>query len=293
MKKTLHEDFFSHMSELDGSSDAIKHLAEKQISAHAVAPPAEIWFNIQKKIRETPIQKSAFGFTEAFKNFFSPPLVPALAVGIIGIMVTAFVLLSQGSVPAQTPLVELSAVREQTQGQVIAAKGLQIENTSTGAISHSSGAVEKIVIASGSWKMKLNHSELEKPIEFTFPGGVLSPIGTAFTLKVSGDTTAIDLTEGKIKLTSGIGASLKTETIVAPYQGYLTAPPKPAVESEQKPVVASRYASMVGTQVVIELKNGDRLSGRIKSANAGRLILAGQSGNLTVREADIQKIQRN
>lgn len=285
----LHEELFKFLADSGDTGGKIQKLAQQNVENMKMAPPQAVWSNIQKGISESANQRSGRSFGEALKNVFNPPLVPALAIGVAGILVGAFLLLNRGTSSEHVPLTELSALTEQKAGAVFVARGMRIENTGKGSISHESGPKEKITIASGAWKMQMNHSELERPVEFVFPGGMLEPIGTAFTLTISGDATTVDLTEGKIRLTSGPAAAQRTQIISAPYQGRLGA--EPVSKTPQAPL--SKYANLVGRNVTVALKNGDRLSGRVKSTVGGKILLANSSGLLTVREGDIESITRN
>lgn len=143
--------------------------------------------------------------------------------------------------------------------------------------------------------MQLDHKALEKPVQFFFPGGALEPIGTAFTIQITPQSTVVDLSEGKIRLYEfePQGKKWKATEIVAPYRGSLKPAPVTTELNEPEPVketpkaAASRFSAYVGHSVTLELKNGDRLSGTLKAASGGKIILVSSAGTLTVREADV------
>lgn len=301
-KEDLKEEFFNYLTETPSKGrDKIARLAADEIKATSLAPPDALWLKIQKKISEQrAVEPSGFG--TKLKSLFSPPLMPALALGAIGILVGAFLLLSQGSAPKEVPLVEITKAIPKQKGDVLLAKGIRIENLGGGSVSRVPGSTDKIILSSGSWQMALDHKALEKPVQFLFPGGAIEPLGTAFTVNIGKEGTVVSLTEGRIRLyerDASDAQKWKTSDVVAPFNGSL----KPApVETEIKMETAvvekkkekpSKYANYVGKNVTVELKNGDRLSGKLRTAKDGVLSLAGASGNLRVRERDVVAISRN
>jgi hypothetical protein len=300
-KEQLKEEFFKHLTETPSAgSEKISRLAADEIRSASLAPPDALWLKIQKKIAAQPeIVQSSFG--DKLKALFSPPLVPALAIGVVGILVGAFILLNQGTVPPQAPLVELSQNTLKQKGNVLVAKGVRIENLGSGSIARIPGNTDKIILQSGSWRMALNHKDLEKPVQFIFPGGALEPLGTAFTVAISQDGTVVNLSEGKIRLyeRDAAGKKWKASELTAPFNGTLKASPVEMdikIETEivgKKKEPPSKYANYVGKNISVELKNGDRLSGTLRSAKAGVLSIAGNSGNLRIRERDVVHLGRN
>jgi hypothetical protein len=127
-------------------------------------------------------------------------------------------------------------------------------------------------------------------------------MGTAFSIKIRPEGTDVQLSEGKIRLLEYHSEKNRWEgrELSAPFHGVLApqplntepvlAPPKAA--EEKKPVTPARYAPYLGREITLELKNGDRLTGKLRSATGGKIVLAGASGNLTVRDADVVAIQR-
>lgn len=299
-REELKEELFKYLTETPSAGrEKIARLASDEISATALAPPDALWLRIQKKISEERAVENV-GFGAKLKSLFSPPLMPALALGAVGVLVGAFILLSQGSSTREVPLVEISANTLKQKGDVLMAKGVRIENLGGGSIARIPGVVDKVVLQSGSWQMALNHKELEKPLQFVFPGGILEPIGTAFTVTIDRDSTRVNLTEGKIRLyeKDAEGNKWKTNEFGAPYMGTLKPAPveteikvEPVVEKKKE--VASKYANYVGKAITVELKNGDRLSGRLRAAKDGVLSIANSSGNLRIRERDVVGISRN
>jgi hypothetical protein len=301
-KEQLKEDFFKYLTEEPSpGKEKITRLAAEELNAASLAPPPALWSKIQKKISEQRAIEDV-GFGAKLKSLFSPPLMPALALGAIGVLVGAFLLLSQGSPPKELPLVELTKAIPKQKGDVFMAKGMRIENLGGGTIARIAGNTDKIILSSGSWQMALEHKALEKPVQFIFPGGALEPIGTAFTVTIGKDGTAVNLVEGKIRLYEHDPADAKKwkmSELAAPYNGTL----KPAaVETEikietdvveKKKEIPSKYANYVGKDITVELKNGDRLSGKLRTAKDGVLSIANASGNLRIRERDVVSISRN
>ncbi len=74
-----------------------------------------------------------------------------------------------------------------------------------------------------------------------------------------------------------------------PIERELPDAPKPAEE----PKPASKFARYTGRQVMVELKNGDRLSGKVIGAASGKIMLQGSAGRMTVREGDILSVAAN
>lgn len=298
-KNTLTEELLGHLTETPSSRPerrVIDALVQKNSEEMKMQPPADIWRGIQKKISEQPKQSGSL--SDRLRALFSPPLVPALALGIAGVLVGAFILLNTGTSRKETQLIELSAVTPKKAGEIIFAKGMRIENTSGGAIAHASGVTEKITLLSGAWKMEMDHNALEKPVQFFFPGGALEPIGTAFTIQIMSQSTVVDLSQGKIRLYEAAASdkNWKVTEISAPYHGSLKPAPVttelivPEPEKEKPKAPLSRFSAYVGHNVTLELKNGDRLSGKLKAAAGGKIILVSSAGTLTVREADVVQL---
>ncbi len=301
-KEQLKEEFFKYLvDEPSTAKEKIARLAAEEMSATAMEPPAALWSKIQKKISEQrAIEDVSFG--SKLKSLFSPPLMPALTLGAIGILVGAFLLISQGSTPKEVPLVEITKAIPKQKGDVLLAKGMRIENLGGGTIARIAGNTDKIILSSGSWQMALEHKALEKPVQFIFPGGALEPIGTAFTITIGNDGTAVNLIEGRIRLYERDAADAKkwkSSEVAAPFHGTL----KPApVETEikieadiveKKKEIPSKYANYVGKDISVELKNGDRLSGKLRAIKDGVLSIANASGNLRIRERDVVSLSRN
>lgn len=303
-KTKIHEEFFRHLAELPPAGkegEKMEALARAAAEKKQVQPPDAVWRGIQQRIAAQ--REPSVGFLGLLKGLVSAPLFPAYAVALVGIMVGAVFLLNRGSAPQQLQIVEIAGQRPQQKGDVLMAKAMRIENSGSGGISRvSAPASDKIVFHSGDWKVSLRHSDLEKPVQFIFPGGALEPIGTAFSIKIRPEGTDVQLTEGKIRLLQFHSEKSRWEAreLSAPFHGVLAPQPlntepvagqAKAVE-EKKPVTPARYAPFIGREITLELKNGDRLTGRLRSAHAGKIVLAGASGNLTVRDADVVAIQR-
>lgn len=303
-KAKISEELFRHLSETaSGGKEAekIRALSRDTAAKNAVTPPDAVWRGIQQRIAEQPAPTT--GFLGTIKGLFSAPLFPVYAVALVGIMVGAMFLLNKATAPQQLQIVEIAAQRPQQKGDVLIAKAMRIENSGSGGISRISAATtDKIVFHSGDWKVSLRHSDLEKPVQFIFPGGALEPIGTAFSIKIRPEGTDVQLTEGKIRLLQYHSEKNRWEgrELSAPFHGVLAPQPlntEPVAETakapeEKKKVIPARYAPYLGREITIELKNGDRLTGKLRSATGGKIVLAGASGNLTVRDADVVAIQR-
>lgn len=309
-KTKLSEELLSHLSAKASNTaegEAVRRLAESAAATHEVNPPPEVWAAIQRKIAAASVNpQEQGGFLTTLKSFFSTPLVPVFAVAIAGLMVGAVLLLNRATAPHEQQIVELAAQRPQKKGDVLLAQGMRIENSAAGAISRIAGTKEKIVFYSGEWKVTLRHSELERPTRFVFPGGALEPVGTAFTIRIQPAGTDVQLTEGKIRLLQFRSEDSKWEAkeLTAPFHGVLAPQPlntnvpesdeikeEKKIE-EKKTVVPPRYAPYIGKEITIELKNGDRLSGKLRQAGGGKILLSSASGTLTIRDADVVKIER-
>lgn len=300
-KNILTEELLAHLAEKPSSRperQVIDAMAQKAGDEMQMQPPAEVWRGIQKKISER--QGEASSFIDKMRALFTPPLVPALALGIAGVLVGAYLLLNTATSRKEMQLIELSAVTPKKSGEVILARGMRIENTRGGAIAHASGVTEKITLLSGAWKINMDHNALEKPVQFFFPGGALEPIGTAFTIQITPQGTVVDLSQGKIRLYEFEASAKKWKAteIGAPYHGSLKPAPVTTElsvtepEKEKPKAPASRFAAYVGRDVTLELKNGDRLSGKIKSANGNEVILVNQTGKLVVKESQILSVEK-
>ncbi len=161
------------------------------------APPIAVWQGIQANIAAG---QAAPNLLQRLKDLFSTPAAPVFAVALVAIIGTAFFLMNQATLPVQVPLIEITAAKPQKAGTVIVAQGMRVEAMSGGTIERVTGTSEKIVLQSGNWSVALKHAELAQPTQFIFPGGALEPLGTAFTIDISARGTAVNLTEGKIRL---------------------------------------------------------------------------------------------
>ncbi|MBS0619159.1 MAG: hypothetical protein JSR44_13300 [Spirochaetes bacterium] len=297
-REELKEELFKYLSESPSQErEKITRLAAGAMNATAL--PDSLWPKIQKEIFAALSVEHA-GFGTKLKSFFSPPLMLALALSAVGILVGAFILLSQGAATREAPLVEISANTPKQKGDILIAKGVRIENIGAGSVARNSGATDKIVLQSGTWQVALQHKELVKPLQFIFPGGMLEPIGTAFTVAIDPTGTHVNLTEGKIRLfeKDAAGKNWQAREIGAPYSGTLKSAPveteiQIAPVSKKKQAPSSKYANYIGKNITVELKNGDRLSGRLRAAENGMLAISGSSGNLRIRERDVVGISRN
>jgi len=307
-REELKEELFKYLTETPSPErEKIARLATAAINATSLVLPNSLWPKIQKQIstnsavRPTApqaVEHVAFG--AKLKSLFSLPLMLTLALSAVGILIGAFILLNRGAAIRETPLVEISANTPKQKGDIILAKGVRIENLGAGTIARNSGATDKIILQSGVWQIALQHKELEKPLQFIFPGGMLEPIGTAFTVAIGDAGTAVNLSEGKIRLyeKAADGKKWKATEVGAPHSSTFKSAPieteiqiAPVIEKRQPPL--SRYAHYVGKNITVELKNGDRLSGRLHAAKNGDLSISGSSGNLRIRERDIVRISRN
>ncbi len=302
-KAKISEELFRHLKETASAgkeADKIRALSRATAEQSAVTPPDAVWRGIQQRIAQQSAAPA--GFRGILRGLVSAPLFPVYALMLLGILVGAVVLLNNATSSRQLQIVEIAAQRPQKKGDVLIAKGLRIENALAGGISRLSSASEKIVFHSGDWKVSLRHSELDKPLQFIFPGGALEPLGTAFTISIRPEGTDVLLTEGKIRLLQYHSEKNRWQgrELSAPFHGVLTPQPlnaEPVIETpqaaeEKKPVTPARYAPFLGREITIELKNGDRLTGKLRSATGGKIVLAGASGNLTVRDTDVVAIQR-
>lgn len=302
-KIKLREELFRHLTEEAPSGkegERIQAISRVAAEQNTVTPPDAVWRGIQQRIAEQSAPST--GFFSMIKGMLSAPLFPVYAVALAGIMVGAVFLLNKATAPQQLQIVEIAAQRPQQKGDVLIAKAMRIENSGGGGISRISAATDKIIFHSGDWKVSLRHSELEKPVQFIFPGGALEPMGTAFGIKIRPEGTDVQLSEGKIRLLEYHSEKNRWEgrELSAPFHGVLAPQPlntepvltPPKAAEEKKPVTPARYAPYLGREITIELKNGDRLTGKLRSATGGKIVLAGASGNLTVRDADVVAIQR-
>ena len=303
-KAKIREELFRHLVEAktEGKEgEKIKALAHAAAKQNAVTPPDAVWRGIQQRIAVE--SASSTGFFGLLKGLLSAPLFPVYAIALAGILVGAVFLLNRASAPQQMQIVEIAAQRPQQKGDVLIAKAMRIENAGGGGISRiSAPATDKIVFHSGTWKVSLRHSDLEKPVQFIFPGGALEPLGTAFSISIRPEGTDVQLIEGKIRLLQYHSEKNRWESreLSAPFHGVLAPQPlntepvltQPKAADEKRPVTPARYAAHLGREITLELKNGDRLTGKLRSATGGKIVLAGASGNLTVRDADVVAIQR-
>ncbi len=297
-KQRISEDLFRLLQEGDAAiskESPVHELAQSSRARLPENPPQILWRNIQNNI----VQAATPTLIERLRQILSTPRVPVFAFALVAIIGSAFFLINRATVPAQVPLVEITATSPQKKGAVIVARGLRIEAATAGNIRRIGGATEKIVFESGTWSVALAHNELQQRTQFVFPGGALEPLGTAFTIDISHAGTAVKLTEGKIRLMEYESSKKvwRTSEVSAPFQGVIKPEqvfadtPEEAAKVDEKPKPASRYAALAGKQVAIELKNGDRLSGLIKSATPGRLVLQSSAGTMFVRESDILRIE--
>ncbi len=261
------------------------------------APPIAVWQGIQANIAAG---QGAPSLLQRFKDLFSTPAGPVFAVALVAIIGTAFFLMNRATLPAQVPLIEITAAKPQKAGTVIVAQGMRIEAMSGGSIERVTGKAEKIVLQSGNWSVALKHAELARPTQFIFPGGALEPLGTAFTIDISASGTAVNLTEGKIRLMEfdATAKSWRTREVTAPFAGLVGAQPierelPEAPKAAEEPRQLSKFARFAGKNVLVELKNGDRLSGKVIGTSAGKIVLEGSGGKMTVREGDILSVAAN
>ncbi|AFM13000.1 hypothetical protein [Turneriella parva] len=261
------------------------------------APPAAVWQGIQANIAAGA---GAPTLLQRLKEFMSTPAAPVFAVALAATIGGAFFLMNRATAPLQVPLVEITAVQPQKAGTVIVARGLRIESVSGGSIERISGNADKIVLQTGNWSVTLQHAELERRTQFIFPGGALEPLGTAFTIQISPTGTAVSLTEGKIRLMEFDAAakSWRARELAAPFAAVVGAQPierdlPEAAKPVEEPKSVSRYARLAGKSVAVELKNGDRLSGKVVATSQGKVVLESSAGRMTVRESDILNIAVN
>lgn len=304
-KQQLGEELFRFLEgkpQQSAERQRIEALRIASQSAQAKNPPTDLWQKIQGRIADEHLTESTLA---SFFRLLARPQVAVFAVLVVGILVGAFVLMNTATAPRTTPLVELTSLRPQKVGDTVVARGLKIQATAPGEISREPGSVEKITLRSGEFSVVLQHAELERSTRFIFPGGSLEPLGTAFTVKIGGQGTVVNLTEGKIRVVRYQSDMQKWQTseVMAPYSGmFETQPVEKVPESvlpdeitkpvlPQKPV--SAYSRYVGRDITLELKNGDRLTGRVRRAAAGKILLSTASGELNVPEAQILRVQKN
>ena len=301
MKKEQLANDILNLLQADSTAEAQGSKAEAMARAARAgieqAPPIAVWQGIQANIAAG---QSAPNLLQRLKDLFSTPAAPVFAVALVAIIGTAFFLMNQATLPVQVPLIEITAAKPQKAGTVIVAQGMRVEAMSGGTIERVTGKSEKIVLQSGNWYVALKHAELAQPTQFIFPGGALEPLGTAFTIDISANGTAVNLTEGKIRLMEfdAVAKSWRTREVNAPFAGVVGAQPierelpdapKPAEEPKQ----VSKFVRYTGRQVMVELKNGDRLSGKVIGAASGKIMLQGSAGRMTVREGDILNVAVN
>jgi ferric-dicitrate binding protein FerR (iron transport regulator) len=300
-KEKLSEELFRFLEGQQSASaerariEALQKLAQETTRRQ---PPASTWPAIEQSLAEQPSGVAAF-----VRAFTHNPRLAAFAVLVAGILVGAFFLLNTATTPT-LQLIELTEVRTLKPGQAIIARGMRIESTGSSTVSRESGNTEKIYLRGGSFAVSLQHAELEKPTRFIFPGGSLEPLGTAFTVKITGQGSEVNLTEGKIRILRFDPATEKWQSseVTSPYSALFASKPVEAVPEkiplaqDTKPVVQkprSRFSFYLGKTITLELKNGDRLTGTLRATSGDRLRLVTPSGELNVPESQVQRVQKN
>lgn len=300
-KEKLSEELFRYLEEqepLSPERSRITSLQKRVQHAASRQPPASTWPAIERSLVTQPA-----GFAGFFRAFTDNPRLAAFAVLVTGILVGAFFLLNTATTPT-LQLIELTEARTLKRGQTIIARGMRIEALDGATASRESGSTDKIYLRSGSFAVSLQHAELERSTRFVFPGGSLEPLGTAFTVKITGQGSEVNLTEGKIRILRFDDKADKWQSseVTSPYSGLFASrsvesvPDTVPVTEQDKPVVQkprSRYSAYLGKSITLELKNGDRLTGTLRAATGDRLRLVTSSGELNIPEAQVQRVQKN
>ncbi|MFZ5630262.1 MAG: hypothetical protein ACOY5B_14115 [Spirochaetota bacterium] len=300
-KEKLSEELFRFLEEKEPGSSERPRIEELQKRSQLAAnrqPPAGTWPAIEQSLAEQPAGLA--GFLQALTH---NPRLAAFAVLVAGILVGAFVLLNTATTPP-LQLIELTESRTLKRGQTIVARGMRIEAIDAAAASLESGSTDKIYLRSGAFAVSLQHAELERPTRFVFPGGSLEPLGTAFTVKITGQGSEVNLTEGKIRIMRFDPAANKWQSseVGSPYSGLFASRPVEAIPDtlpvieDKRPLVKqprSRFSSYLGKNITLELRNGDRLTGTLRAVGGERLRLVTSSGELNIPEAQVQSVVKN
>ncbi len=300
-KHRLSEELFRYLEGKEAQSAeraSIEALAQAAQKASAQQLPARTWEGIEQSLSAEPAGVAGF-----FRALTQNPRLTVFAILVAGILVGAFFLLNSVALPP-TPLIELTEARKVSRGQLIVARGMRIEALSDATISRETGITEKILLRSGAFAVSLKHAELEKPTRFIFPGGSLEPLGTAFTVKITEQGSEVNLTEGKIRLIryESSAKQWQSSEVAAPYTGLFAAKPVEAVpEAVAEPDrsktaaqnVRSQFSQYVGRSVTLKLKNGDRLTGKVRAASGKMLRLSTAAGELNVPEEQVERVNVN
>ncbi|GAB4434295.1 MAG: hypothetical protein OHK0011_17420 [Turneriella sp.] len=300
-KEKLSEELFRFLEEKQPASTERARIESLQKRSQLAANrqlPSGTWPAIEQSLTEQPAGLRAF-----LRAFSDNPRLAAFAVLVTGILVGAFFLLNTATTPT-LQLIELTEERTLKRGQTIVARGMRIEALQGATASREAGNTDKIYLRSGTFAVSLQHAQLDRPTRFVFPGGSLEPLGTAFTVKITGQGSEVNLTEGKIRVIGFDPAANKWQSseVSSPYHGLFASRPVEAVPDtlpvveDARPSVKqppSRFSSFLGKSITLELKNGDRLTGTLRAVGGDRLRLLTSSGELNIPEAQVQRVQPN
>ena len=181
---------------------------------------------LQKAVKQKSVKNSFFK-KESFKQFFFFRPVPAFAVSVIFsiLLITMFWTFK---INFRQDVIQLSSINSYENKSIVAkkgttfyGKGIEIKALKNGEIAQDLNTADKnllsrfsksktddsmnnklvknIYFKKGKWHVKTHHEQLEMETWFHFPGGGIRPIGTAFKIKIEGQKTLVQLTEGKIE----------------------------------------------------------------------------------------------
>ncbi|MDH4200409.1 MAG: hypothetical protein OEV66_08535 [Spirochaetia bacterium] len=119
--------------------------------------------------------------------------------------------------------IKISAISKGVIGQDIAETGSGIlENSAESASRKDHGKhITHIFFQQGIWQIKTRHEQLAMETWFHFPGGAISPLGTAFNVSIEEHQTIVVLSDGKIETYASDknGKLTPFTTKSAPYRG--------------------------------------------------------------------------
>lgn len=181
----------------------ISQLSVSANSSYKSKPDEQIWL----KIKESVLKQAEAKRRSLFRFPGKMTVILSLsAVAIVALLLVLFTWqFNQNSGLNQTLyLAQLKSKSEKISvGSHLTAKGIEIHNQSDGNIEFLSESTtgkkyDTIAFHDGNWKISADHTQLDRKIYFAFPGGWLTPVGTAFSVNITGNGSEIVLTKGRI-----------------------------------------------------------------------------------------------
>jgi len=237
------------LSSAGGSKDVaqgyINSLVKENIESVKVEPPSHVFYQIQLKQQRSAqsnqskkrLFNTVFG-SNSYSTIFS--IVGGMATAAIIVVVTTMVFFRGGNTPSVDGNDRGEMVAENIsdsvtdgeftlfeRGERLSTTGMTLYMKEDSVIAFHNNQEQgktQVIMKSGHISVKTDHNKLPQETWFQFPGGGLTPLGTAFDVKVAEENQYVDLSEGKIEVyeTGESGEVVSLAIYEAPYKGYFT-----------------------------------------------------------------------